>query len=112
MNPFLPNGEQDIDAMLTMCHDTAQRLKAANHDRAHVVDAIERFLNFGDAGEYSPAELWDYFDSEALSIAECDEQQRDRLLRILSTCTRARYSGGEPDPPDWPWFEHDPQDGA
>jgi Zn-dependent protease len=110
VNPLLPNGEQDLEAMLAMCRETALRLKAAGQDRALIVEAIDKFLDFGDAGEYSQPELWDYFGGQTMESADPDEQSRDRLLRIFSTCTRERYGDGRPDPPDWPWHEQDPKD--
>lgn len=80
----------------------------AGDDRAAIVAAIEKFLDFGDAGEYSPAELWDYFAISAPTIpalAGCDALAEDRLIRIFSTCTHARYGGGQPLGEDWPWYE-------
>src|SRR5262245_51766257 len=61
LRPLLENGEQDLEAMEAMRRETAERLQAAHGERPAIIAAIERFLDFGDAGEYSPAELWDYF---------------------------------------------------
>lgn len=108
MKPQLDDGEQDTDAMATMCRDTAARARAANGDRAVIVVAIERFLDFGDASEYSPAELWDFFATSSPTVPEmagCDSTAEDRVIRIFSTCTHARYGDGKPLPSDWPWHE-------
>lgn len=110
LQPLLENGEQDPEAMAAMRRQTAQQLRGANGDRSAIIATIESFLNFGDAGEYSPAELWDYFCISSPTIpalAGCDARAEDRIIRIFSTCTHARYGGGQPLPPDWPWFEKD-----
>jgi len=110
MQPLLNDGEQDPAAMDAVRADTADRLRAANGDRAAVVAAIEQFLDFGGAGEYSPAELWDYFATSSPSVPELagyDAAAEDRAVRVFSTCTHARYGGDEPLPPDWPWHEQD-----
>jgi hypothetical protein len=106
----LDDGEQDPEAMAAMRRETAERLRAAHGERSAIIAAIERFLDFGDAGEYSPAELWDYFCISSPTVpmlAGYDAMEEDRITRIFSTCTHARYGGGEPYPPDWPWFEKD-----
>jgi hypothetical protein len=90
--------------------ETAERLCVACGDRSATIAAIERFLDFGDAGEYSPAELWDYFcisSPTVPSLAGYDAMEEDRIIRIFSTCTHARYGGGQPLPPGWPWLEKD-----
>jgi hypothetical protein len=113
VKPLLDNGEQDPEAMKAMRRETAERLRAAHGDRAAIVAAIERYLDFGDAGEYSPFELWDHFCISSPSVpalAGCDAVAEDRVTRIFSTCTNARYGGGKPLPPDWPWYEHDAPD--
>ena len=110
MDPFLSDGEQDPEAMDEMCLDTAERIRTACGDRTAIVAAIERFLDFGDAGEYSPAALWDYFATSSPTVPEvagCDPEAEDRVIRIFSTCTHARYSDGRPLPADWPWHEQD-----
>ncbi len=110
MEALLLDGEQDPAAMTAMCRDTADQLRAADGDRAAIVVAIEAFLDFGDAGEYSPSELWDYFSISAPTVPElagCDAAAEDRVVRIFSTCTHARYGGGQPLPADWPWHEQD-----
>ena len=86
------------------------RIRAADGDRAGIVAAIEAFLDFGDAGDYSPSALWDYFSMSAPTVPEmagCDAAAEDRVVRIFSTCTHARYGGGRPLPADWPWHEGD-----
>ena len=108
LNPFLDNGEQDPTAMEMMRHIIADQLRAAGGERAAIIHAIEQFLDFGDAGEYSPLDLWDYFSISAPSIpalAGFSTAEEDRVTRIFSTCTHARYGDGQPLPPDWPWHE-------
>jgi hypothetical protein len=110
LRPLLDDGEQDPKAMKAMRRETAERLRAARGERSAIIAAIEEFLDFGDAGEYSPAVLWDYFCISSPTIpalAGYDAVGEDRIIRIFSTCTHARYGGGEPLPPDWPWFEKD-----
>jgi hypothetical protein len=111
LRPLLDDGEQDPVAMEAMRRETAERLRAAEGGRPAIIAAIERFLDFGDAGEYSPAELWDYFCISSPTIpamAGYDAVAEDRIIRIFSTCTHARYGGGTPLPADWPWFEKEP----
>lgn len=60
MKPTFDDGEQDPAAMELMRRMTADQLRVARGERAAIVSAIEQFLDFGDAGEYSPFELWDY----------------------------------------------------
>jgi hypothetical protein len=110
VEPLLADGERDPEAMTAMCHDTSDRLRAANGVRVAIVAAIERFLDFGDAGEYSPAELWDHFATSSPTVPElagCDAAAEDMVIRIFSTCTNARYGDGRPLPEDWPWHEQD-----
>jgi hypothetical protein len=106
--PLLDDGEQDPAAMETMRRITADQLRAAQGERTAIIRAIEQFLDFGDAGDYSPFELWNYFSISApnvLALAGFDAAEEDRVTRIFSTCTHARYGGGQPLPPDWPWHE-------
>lgn len=110
MKPLRDDGEQDPEAMSAMCLDTAGRIRAANGDRAGIAAAIEAFLDFGDAGDYSPFELWDYFSMSVPTVpalAGCDAAAEDRVVRIFATCTHARYGDGRPLPADWPWHEQD-----
>jgi hypothetical protein len=113
VEPLLPNGEQDLATMAVMCRETADRVQVAGGDRAAIVSAIERFLDFGDAGEYSPKELWDFFANDSPSVAGlagCDAATRDRVIRIFATCAHARYGGGRPLPANWPWHEQEAPD--
>jgi hypothetical protein len=108
VNPLLDDGEQDPAAMEAMRLTTADRIRAAGGDRAGIVAAIEALLDFGDAGEYSPSALWDYFSISAPTVPElagCDTAAEDRVVRIFSTCTHARYGDGRPLPAGWPWHE-------
>jgi hypothetical protein len=107
VKPLFDDGEQDPDAMTAMRRATADRLRAASGDREAIVAAIETFLDFGDAGDYSPSELWGYFAGSSPTVpalAGCDAIAEDRLIRIFSTCTY-RYGGGKPLGDDWPWYE-------
>ena len=86
MNPLLPDGEQDLEAMDEMCLDTAERIRTACGDRTAIIAAIDRFLDFGDAGDYSPAVLWDYFATSSPTVPEvagCDPDAEDRVIRIF-----------------------------
>lgn len=106
----MPDGEQDMTAMAVMCRETADRLRAANGDRTAIVTAIEHFLDFGDAGEYSPKELWGYFANYSPTVVElagCDAVTKDRVVRIFATCSHARYGDGQLLPSVWPWHEQD-----
>ncbi len=110
MKPLLDNGEQDPAAMEAVRLVTADRIRTAGGDRAGIVAAIEAFLDFGDAGEYPPAALWDAFSTSSPSVpklAGCDATAEDRVIRIFSTRTHARYGGGQPLPANWPWYEQD-----
>jgi len=114
LKPLLDNGEQDPEAMEAMRWETAERLRAGRGERAATVAAIEPFRDFGDAGEYSPKELWYYFAISSPTVpalAGCDPVEADRVIRIFSTCTHARYGGGKPLPPNWPWFAQDRPEG-
>ncbi len=89
---------------------TADLIRAAGGGRDGIVSAIETYLDFGDAGEYSPSELWDYFSISSPTVPElagCDAAAEDRVVRIFSTRTHARYGDGQPLPADWPWHESD-----
>ena len=115
MKPLLDDGEQNPEAMIATRRDTADRIRAANGDRAGIAAAVEAFLDFGDAGDYSPFELWDHFSMSAPTVSElagCDAAAADRVVRIFSTCTQARYGGGQPLPADWPWRERQEQGAA
>ena len=106
--PSQADEDQGPDPMVDMCDETSRRLRAADGDRAAIVAAIERFLDFGDAGEYSPAVLWNYFATSSPTVPEmagCDAAGEDKIIRIFSTCTDARYGDGLPLPDDWPWHE-------
>jgi hypothetical protein len=108
LKPLLNDGEQDPAAMEMMRRITADQLQIARGERAAIISAIEQFLDFGDAGDYSPCELWDYFSISAPNVptlAGFDAAEEDRVTRIFSTCTHARYGDGQPLPPDWPWHE-------
>jgi hypothetical protein len=101
----LPDGEQDLEAMAAMCWETATRLRAAGGDQAAIAAAVERFLDFGDAGEYSPKELWGFFANTpptVVALAGLDAEAGDRAVEVFALCTHARYGGGRPPPANWP----------
>ncbi|MBN9517487.1 hypothetical protein J0H58_03050 [bacterium] len=111
MEPLTADGEQDPGAMEAARRATADRIRAAAGDRAAVAAAVDQFLDFGDAGEYSPAELWDHFAAAPPTVPElagCDAAAADRVVRVFAARTNARYGDGRPLPADWPWREEGP----
>ena len=76
MKPLQDDGEQDPAAMKAMRLATADRIRAAAGTRAVIMSAIEAFLDFGNAGEYSPAELWDYFSISSPTVPELARRKK------------------------------------
>ena len=82
--------------MAAMSWETADRLRAAGGDRAAIAAAVERFLDFGDEGEYSPTELWGFFTNTpptVIELAGLDAKAKELAIGVFARCTHARYGG-------------------
>jgi hypothetical protein len=99
-----PTEQQTGDLVAAWRERSAAALRAAGDDRAAIIAVFERFIDEGMAIVYSPSALWDHV-STVIRRAGFDRSRWDRRMRLYSTVSNQRFSGGRPYGRDWPWSE-------
>jgi hypothetical protein len=94
-----PTEQQTNNLVAAWLERSAAGLRSAGDDRAAILAVFEGFIDEGMPLIHSPSALWDYVSTVILRAA-FDASQRDRRMRIYSTVSNQRFSGGRPYGPD------------